>query len=290
MKLTLGCAQFGMNYGYTNKKGKVDENEVGKIIDYAIENDIKNFDTAQSYGNSEDVLGKFISKYSGIKVMSKFYSSSNKFYKDNDINIWEENFQNSLNKLKITKIDSFLIHKVSDLKKDGNEILYDWLDSLMQRKLINRLGLSIYSSFDLKDIPLDKFDLVQMPISIYDQRLIENKTYEKLAKKNIAMHARSILFQGLLLVKSNMWPKSISQEFKLHHDKLLSSFNKELILEMTLSFINYYRFIETALIGVTSLNELKEIVQIRNNLKIMNKCFSDFSWKSNLDLDPRQWN
>ena len=35
MKLTLGCAQFGMNYGYTNQNGKVGEEEVANIIDYA---------------------------------------------------------------------------------------------------------------------------------------------------------------------------------------------------------------------------------------------------------------
>ena len=64
IKLSLGCAQFGMNYGFTNERGKVDEDEVKKIIDYAIANDIKNFDTAQSYGNSEEVLGKFIKNYS----------------------------------------------------------------------------------------------------------------------------------------------------------------------------------------------------------------------------------
>ena len=72
IKLSLGCAQFGMNYGFTNERGKVDEDEVKKIIDYAIANDIKNFDTAQSYGNSEEVLGKFIKNYSGFKIMSKF--------------------------------------------------------------------------------------------------------------------------------------------------------------------------------------------------------------------------
>jgi len=289
VKLTLGCAQFGMNYGYTNQNGKVDEEEVANIIDYAFKNNINNFDTAQSYGNSEEVLGKFTSKYPDIKITSKFSSLSNEFYTDKDINTWEENFKISLNKLRVSRIDSFLIHNVNDLKKNGKEILYGWLKSLVQRKLINNLGISIYSSFDLEDISLEKFNIVQMPISLYDQRLIENKTCEKLARKKIAIHARSILFQGLLLTNSNNWPKSISKKFKLHHDRLLNSLSKELIIEMTLRFISYYKFIETALIGVTSLDELKEIVQIRNNLKILNNSFSEYSWNSDLDLDPRIW-
>ena len=46
INLSLGCAQFGMNYGYTNTRGKVNENEVGEIIDLVIKNNINSFDTA----------------------------------------------------------------------------------------------------------------------------------------------------------------------------------------------------------------------------------------------------
>ena len=34
--LSLGTAQFGFNYGVTNKNGKVPEREVNKIINKAI--------------------------------------------------------------------------------------------------------------------------------------------------------------------------------------------------------------------------------------------------------------
>ena len=150
-------------------------------------------------------------KYPDIKITSKFASlSKNEFYTDKT-NTWEENFKISLNKLRVSKIDSFLIHNVNDLK-NGKEILYGWLNSLVQRKLINNLGISIYSSFDLEDISLEKFNIVQMPISLYDQRLIDNKTCEKLARKKIAIHARSILFQGLclliLIIGQNQFQKS----------------------------------------------------------------------------------
>ena len=59
VNLSLGCAQFGMNYGFTNTRGKVGQDEVREIIDLAIKNNIHSFDTAQSYGNSEKVLGNF---------------------------------------------------------------------------------------------------------------------------------------------------------------------------------------------------------------------------------------
>ena len=36
MKLTLGTAQFGMDYGINNKGGKISEIEVSKILKFAL--------------------------------------------------------------------------------------------------------------------------------------------------------------------------------------------------------------------------------------------------------------
>ena len=289
VNLSLGCAQFGMNYGYTNTRGKVNQDEVGEIIDLAIKNNINSFDTAQSYGNSEELLGKFLPKSPNIKITTKFLNTKNKFYEAKDIKSWENNFQKSLNNLKTSKIDSFLIHNTNDLKRNGKEILEDWLDSLIKRKLINRLGISIYSSSDLDNIALKRFGLIQMPISLYDQRLIKNKTCQELFNKDIAIHARSIFFQGLLFGDHRKWPNAISKKFKSHHFRLLNQLNKESILELTFNFINRYHFIENALIGVTSLEELKQIITIKNNQTLIKKNFLDYAWDNDYDLDPRLW-
>ena len=56
LKIVLGTAQFGLDYGITNVKGKVEFEEVLAIKEYAIKNDITIVDTAQNYGNSERVL------------------------------------------------------------------------------------------------------------------------------------------------------------------------------------------------------------------------------------------
>ena len=59
LKIVLGTAQFGLDYGITNVKGKVEFEEVLAIKEYAIKNDITIVDTAQNYGNSERVLSNF---------------------------------------------------------------------------------------------------------------------------------------------------------------------------------------------------------------------------------------
>ena len=59
-KLTLGTAQLGMKYGIANQKGNLSINEANQIIKNAINFGINSFDTAQNYGQSEKILGKFL--------------------------------------------------------------------------------------------------------------------------------------------------------------------------------------------------------------------------------------
>ena len=61
-KIILGTAQFGLAYGINNANGKIPENEIFKILDFAYQNKITILDTASSYGNSEKQIGKYLKK------------------------------------------------------------------------------------------------------------------------------------------------------------------------------------------------------------------------------------
>ena len=286
----IGCAQFGMNYGVTNKLGKVDELEVKNIIKFAIENNINFFDTSQAYGNSEEIIGKFIWNFKDAKIINKLKPEKKKSFTEKDIEHWESNFRKSLRNLNKDKLDSFLIHDPNDLKKKGYEILEYWLQSLLDRKLVNRLGVSIYTASDLNNISLNNIKLVQMPISLYDQRLIENNFCKDLSRRGIAIHARSIFFQGLLLANYKQWPRTMSSDFIQHHKNVISLFKQKSLMQISLEFILSCKFIETALVGVTSLRELEEIVSCLDKLKLNSDIdYSNLSWNRESDLDPRLW-
>ena len=57
-KIALGTAQLGLNYGIANRKGKIAQSEMRKILKMAIKNNINTIETAESYGNCEKKLGK----------------------------------------------------------------------------------------------------------------------------------------------------------------------------------------------------------------------------------------
>ena len=50
---------------------------------------------------------------------------------------------------------------------------------------------------------LDLFipDIIQLPFSVFDQRLLQDGTLSTLKSLGIEIHARSIFLQGLLLMK-----------------------------------------------------------------------------------------
>ena len=57
-KISLGTAQFGLDYGIANQKGKISFSNAEKIIEFALSKNIKRIDTASAYGDSEKVLGR----------------------------------------------------------------------------------------------------------------------------------------------------------------------------------------------------------------------------------------
>ena len=60
MRLALGTAQFGIEYGITNRRGKLREDEISKILSIADSRGVGGLDTAPAYGDSEALLGKLL--------------------------------------------------------------------------------------------------------------------------------------------------------------------------------------------------------------------------------------
>lgn len=61
-RLVLGTAQLGMSYGIANKTGLPDLATATAIVQTAWESGICEFDTAQAYGKSEQVLSQALSE------------------------------------------------------------------------------------------------------------------------------------------------------------------------------------------------------------------------------------
>ena len=109
-RLVLGTAQIGMQYGIANKTGKPDLINAEQIIKEAWNGGIREFDTAQAYGESEKVLGNAFDNLN-IKHSAKVIT---KFSPNLDLNIEKElrnSILTSLINLRIEKLHGILLHR-----------------------------------------------------------------------------------------------------------------------------------------------------------------------------------
>ena len=101
--LCLGTAQFGLNYGIANKKGKLNNFEVREVLEYSKKNGINWLDTAQNYGNAEELIGKNMYNKNEFNLITKIKSINCQFYDSEVIQNYENNLQRSLRNFSMKK-------------------------------------------------------------------------------------------------------------------------------------------------------------------------------------------
>ncbi len=285
MNLAIGTAQFGLDYGISNFSGKVKLEEVKKIIRFAKISGIDTIDTARDYGDSEESIGKC--DISSFKVVTKIGTITG--HEDNIYNWSKQEVKSSLKKLGIEKMHGILLHRPLELLSKNGDELFKSISKIKRDKLVEKIGVSVYSIDDLINI-VDKFDIdiVQLPINIINQEIINSGFLKVLKRKKIEIHARSCFLQGLLLLDYNEIPlkfKKWSNIFLDWHNWLKK--NNINAVQGCLSFINSIDGIDKVIVGIENVSQLKELINYSNNKDIKN--FPDL-FSNDIDLiDPSNW-
>lgn len=286
-KFTIGTAQFGLNYGIKNSNNKLQLPDMKLIINYARNNHINFIDTAISYGNSEKNLGKIGVK--DFKIISKLPKLPNK---TKNVKSWViQQAKLSIKKLNIEKLYGLLLHNPSDLYGPHGKNLIEALKELKLLGLVSKIGVSIYDPEELNDIfSLLKFDIVQSPLNIVDRRLINSGWLSRLNNKGVEVHARSIFLQGLLLIHRDKIPLKFERWSKIW-DKWNLKLNNEKLnaVLVCMNFLLKLKGVDRIIIGVDSINQMKEIISLKN-IKVPK---SDWSFMESFDqylINPTNWN
>ena len=285
MRLSLGTAQFGFDYGISNKSGKTELNEVGKILSFAKRNGIKSIDTASVYGESETVLGKYdINDFEVVSKLPPLESNSNNTY---DWTI--EKFKDSLRCLKIDCLYGYLIHNPNDLISNQGQNIFRALMELKDQKLVKKIGVSCYNQNEVNEI-ISKYnlDIIQLPLNIIDRRFEKNGLLKKLKQLDIEIHTRSCFLQGLLLMKiedvSQRFPHS-SNIFKAWHEWLHQ--NNIRSVEAWLKYPLSIKYIDKVVVGIEKLDHLVEILDFYSKKRSFS--FPDVSSNNENLINPSKW-
>ncbi len=257
-RLALGTVQFGLPYGITNRTGQVMPAEARAILEYASAKGLDTLDTAISYGNSEECLGKI--GISGWRVVTKLPAVPDDC---SDVFTWvHAALACSLERLHSDRVYGLLLHRPQQLLGPHGPALLRALFDLKENGLVEKVGVSIYDPAEL-DFLLRVFrpELVQAPLNVLDRRLVTSGWMRRLHAEGIEVHIRSIFLQGLLLMPASSRPRYFDRWAGLL-EKWQNWVEGQGVtpLQACVSFALSYTEVARVIVGVENVAQLREIV------------------------------
>lgn len=202
-RLSLGTVQFGLAYGVANERGQVQSDDAAAILRRARQAGIHALDTAAAYGESEAVLGRAgVAEWEVTTKLSPLPDAVVNVYD------WVRNeVLGSLERLRMKGLHGLLLHRPDQLLGVRGGELLDALRRVQDDGLVSKIGVSVYSPSQVERL-LTKahFDLVQIPCSILDRRLVDTGWAQRLKEAGVEIHVRSVFLQGLLLMSDKQRP------------------------------------------------------------------------------------
>ena len=284
-KLIIGTAQMGMDYGVSNKTGKITNAECFQILNYAQRHGINSLDTAEAYGDAHNIIGKYHQKnpQKKFKINTKFSSNSG-------IDV-EKKVSSYLNQLNVDFIDVMMFHSLESFEHNYHK--FNVLKDIKFGGLINKLGVSVYNNEEV-DILLDDddIDVIQMPFNLLDNNNLRLKTILKAKKKGKIIHTRSAFLQGMFFL--NDYSKNFNcygLKKYLTQINLISQTSQIPVLNLALGYCLQNNKIDGVIMGVDSLRQLKSNLNVITeplNKKIISKIDQINVDEKEL-LNPTNW-
>lgn len=259
MKLALGTAQFGLDYGIANREGKVPDEELSSILALARESGVDTLDTAIAYGDAEERLGR--AGVAGFRVVSKLPAVPPGTA---DPRAWvRDSVRASLTRLGIDSLAGLLLHRPDELSGANGGGLQEGLRDVVELGWASRIGVSIYAPEAIADLPAGFTPgLVQVPFNLFDQRILEGGWLDRLQGIGAEVHVRSAFLQGLLLLPAASRPPWVERWSDLFaaYDGWLAETGRT-PLEGCIGAALSVRGVDRIVVGVDRGSQLAEVIR-----------------------------
>jgi aryl-alcohol dehydrogenase-like predicted oxidoreductase len=291
MKLALGTVQFGLDYGVSNKQGKVLTDEIERILLLAKQAGIDTLDTASAYGCSEQELGD-LGASSHFNIVTKLPVMQPGHQPDERQQTVKNHIEQSLQRLNTKTLNGVMFHDVHDLLSPNGAELYKQLQTEKHLKRVSKIGVSVYTPEQLiKCAKQLNLDIVQLPLNCLDQRFLSKEIQVLCAEKKIEVHCRSIFLQGLLLLANEGKLAPYFQPLK-HYLTSFWQLAKKLNvtpLQLALAFVEKQQFISKFVVGCCSANELDQIIEAYHAAKNLSFNFTELACNDEQLIIPANW-
>lgn len=289
-KMILGTVQLGMNYGINNQSGMPEKSVSNQILGYAYDNSVRCLDTASAYGVSEQIIGEF------IKATGKQFAICTKLAVELDEYNIDEELKGSIERLSTKNIYLLYLHRFEQCK---NKKLMQRLVNLKLEGIIKNIGISIYEPKELEYI-INKLsgivNYVQIPFNLLDNaRWLDNDLLLRARNTHISIATRSVYLQGLFFLdEENLKKNKVKAYDSVMMLREIAKQNHMSVAQLAVNFVNSFEEIGSYLLGVETLEQLKDNIIIDNNISILSndilEQIYDISRKVDANIiDPRKW-
>lgn len=282
-KLALGSAQFGLNYGVSNTRGRTPDGEVAAILGRAQGAGIRLIDTASAYGEAEATLGATLPSPCPFQLVTKTPPGGSPAEIDNAA-------RQSLQMLWLPSAYGLLCHAAKDLLVVGGGEVWRAMETLKGEGLFSKIGISAYASDDPVALARRfRPDIMQLPVSLLDQQLIQSGALETLAEMGVEVHLRSVFLQGLLFVPLERLPGRLSgSAARLKRVRMQLAEAGVSPLAAAVRFALDRPEAAFAVVGVTGLAEFDEVLAAAR-APVPDLPWAEMALDDPVTLDPRRW-
>lgn len=281
-----------MDYGIGNPTGRPDFAVARSIVQAAWESGIREFDTAQAYGLSEEVLGQILSELGiaqHVRIISKLHPELNHL----DRIALSRAVDQSLERLKIPSLYGLMLHREEFLCL-LNQGLGETLNGFVQDGRVMHIGVSVYTpDMAFHSLELDIMDMVQVPTNVLDCRFLKAGVFKAAEGKGKTVYIRSVFLQGLILMKVDQLPPQMDFAGPVLNtlDQLCYTFGISR-QEMALGYVKS-RFPSTQVVlGVETPDQVKEnsaLWSTETSHDVLSKIEEQFLSVDEIIINPTLW-
>jgi len=285
LEIIIGTANFGSEYGTGKLSKKFPKPDIEKFFDDMARNTDISIDTANSYGKSELLIGKYAPFALDNRVITKISINANDTY-----NSVISSIKKSLDNTQQNSFLGVLIHNANFVNaSNANEIVRGFMHC-QDIGLTKNIGVSCYEVDEIIKIR-NRYSFLtnyQLPENVADRRTSKSTDLLHLKMQGYNINTRSVFLQGTLVSNLNSLPNSLKKSKHIFQN--IENYCKEKNISKIKYCLDYARTLKWnsgLVLGVQNFEQYKEILG-----ELQKPITTDSFPTEVLDsftVDPRNW-
>ena len=264
-EISLGTVELGLDYGISaeGEHLRPSDETAGELLHRALDLGINLIDTARAYGNSEEIIGRWLgSRRSEFVLVTKVQTLSRDEISPADRTArMEASIEESLRRLNTDHVDILLLHCATAEDAELRECI-DVLEESRRQGLTRFIGASVYGpDAATRALQSGHYDCLEIAWSALDRRA-EGVVIPEAERAGVALLIRSVLMRGALTRRWRALPNSLEpvRDAAARLERIADAAGLELP-ELAYRYVLSSRGPFTALAGTARLAELEACIR-----------------------------